>query len=635
METLQADLPARIKAVYNSCSKEEQSVLRTILQELAATGHSITYEQVWLADYKEIPVDKYTFLTNPYYLGGTNNNGAAIYPAWMDVMLELERTGNQYNEIVFTGATRTGKTSTAVADACYQLYRLMCLRDPQSYFNLKSVTTISIFFFNLTQALAKSVAFREMNQAISQTPWFLEHGHMNASEANPTYIPEGGKIEIAYGSDASHAIGRATFLVIFDECNFAAAGIKDINKAKKRMKEKYDTLVARVTGTFVRHGEVYGKLYIISSKNSDSDFMEDYIAAQKQAKNPHMYIFDKPQWEVWPKSKYSSDKMFKIAVGGRHLRSYVVPDNQMDPDSLAEIAKQGYRLVDVPEDNKTRFLADFDIALRDIAGISVPGTLSFFTQELIDNCITHERKNPFYTDIISVGVKDSLTVEEFFHLEAVPDQLKRMPMFIHLDLSLNTDKTGISGVAVSGRKDIDVDGRIISQPIFSHIFTVSIEAPRGSNIAYGKITAFICWLRRQGFNIAGISRDQFQSEYMGQILEDQGFTVAKLSVDRTPEGYTTLRTILAEGRMEMLDNRLLQDEMIRLQRDSMTGKLDHPENGSKDASDSFAGAVWNAVKNNEGIPIPVKSVANAISAINGPRYSNSGGLNMFPGIRKY
>jgi len=423
--------------------------------------------------------------------------------------------------------------------------------------------------------------------------------------------------------------------VVFDECNFAAAGIKDINKAKKRMKEKYDTLVARVTGTFVRHGEVYGKLYIISSKNSDSDFMEDYIAAQKQAKNPHMYIFDKPQWEVWPKSKYSSDKMFKIAVGGRHLRSYVVPDNQMDPDSLAEIAKQGYKLVDVPEDNKTRFLADFDIALRDIAGISVPGTLSFFTQELIDNCITHERKNPFYTDIISVGVKDSLTVEEFFHLEAVPDQLKRMPMFIHLDLSLNTDKTGISGVAVSGRKDIDVDGRIISQPIFSHIFTVSIEAPRGSNIAYGKITAFICWLRRQGFNIAGISRDQFQSEYMGQILEDQGFTVAKLSVDRTPEGYTTLRTILAEGRMEMLDNRLLQDEMIRLQRDSMTGKLDHPENGSKDASDSFAGAVWNAVKNNEGIPIPVKSVANAISAINGPRYSNSGGLNMFPGIRKY
>ena len=231
METLQADLPARIKAVYNSCSKEEQSVLRTILQELAATGHSTTYEQVWLADYKEIPVDKYTFLTNPYYLGGTNNNGAAIYPAWMDVMLELERTGNQYNEIVFTGATRTGKTSTAVADACYQLYRLMCLRDPQAYFGLKSTTNISIFFFNLTQTLAKSVAFKEFNTTISECKWFLDHGHMSASEANPTYIPEGGKIEVTYGSDASHAIGKATYCLTGDTviiCNDGAHTLESV-----------------------------------------------------------------------------------------------------------------------------------------------------------------------------------------------------------------------------------------------------------------------------------------------------------------------------------------------------------------------------------------------------------------------
>ena len=69
--------------------------------------------------------------------------------------------------------------------------------------------------------------------------------------------------------------GKASIIVIFDEANFAQAGIKDVTKAKERMKEKYDTLVARVTGTFVKHGEVFGKLYVISSKRSDSDFMED------------------------------------------------------------------------------------------------------------------------------------------------------------------------------------------------------------------------------------------------------------------------------------------------------------------------------------------------------------------------
>ena len=401
------------------------------------------------------------------------------------------------------------------------------------------------------------------------------------------------------------------------------------------MKAKYDTLVARVTGTFVRHGEVYGRLYIISSKNSDSDFMEDYVAAQRKANNPHMYIFDKPQWEVWPKSKYSSDRMFKIALGGRNLRSFVVPDNQMDEVSLSELVKQGYKLMDVPEDNKTRFLADFDIALRDIAGVSIPGTLSFITQEALNGCITNLRKNPFFTDIISVGTKDSFTIEEFFHIEVVPEVQKRMPMFIHLDLSLNTDKTGISGIVVSGKKDINVDGKNISMPTFEHVFSISIEAPRGANIAYSKITAFICWLRRNGFNIQGISRDQFQSEYMGQILEDQGFNVKKLSLDRTPEGYMTLRTIIVEQRIDMLHVQLLEDELIQLQRDSTTGHLDHPQFGSKDMSDSFAGAVWNAVQSNPGVPIPAMSVASAIASVNQPRYSNSGGLNMFPGIRKY
>lgn len=633
--TEQEDIISRIKGIYHSMQDDEKQILRKILEEFASTGRSTTYEDVWLADYKEIPVSKKVFLTSPRYLGNTNDNGRSIYPAWMDVMLELERTGNQYTEIVLTGATRTGKSTTAVSDASYQLYRLMCLRDPHAYFNIKTTTTLSIFFFNLTKDLARGVCFKEFNTTLKMSPWFQEHGHMTNSETNPIYIPEGGNIEISYGSDSSHALGRATFAVIFDEVNFSGAGIKDINKAKARMKAKYDTLVARVTGTFVRHGEVYGRLYVISSKNSDSDFMEDYIAAQKRANNPHMYIFDKPQWEVWPSSKYSSDKTFKIALGGRHLKSFVVPDNQMDPTSLAELTDQGYRLLDVPEDNKTRFLSDFDIALRDIAGISVVGSMSFFTQEMITECISQDRRNPFYHDILQIGTKDTYEISEFFHIEEIEDKYKRMPMFIHLDLSLNTDKTGISGVVVSGREDTEVDGRTVSDLKFTHIFSLSLEAPRGDKIPYSKITRFICWLRSQHFNIDGISRDQFQSEYMGQLLEEQGFTVDKISLDRTPDGYIALRSVLLDKRIDMLDIQILQDELVLLQRDSTSGKLDHPVGGSKDVSDSFAGAVWNAMLKNPKIPIPVKNVASAISSINMPRNRGTPQLpSMFPGLNK-
>lgn len=608
------DVLNRIKNIYSSSNQDEQRVLYQILCEIRDTGKSETYKNLWLLDYKEIPVDKYTFLTNDYYLGSTNNHGKSIYPAWMNMMLDLEKAGNQYYEIVLTGATRTGKTSTAVSDASYNLYRLMCLRDPQKYFGLKSVSTISIFFFNLTATLARGVAFKEFNSTLANSPYFMDNGHMSKSEANPTYIPDGGLIELKAGSDSSQALGQATYEVIFDECNFSQAGIRDIEKSKQRMKEKYDTLVARVTGTFVRHGEVFGKLYVISSKNSDSDFMEEYVQKQKLAGNKHMYIFDKPQWEVWPKSKYSSDKTFYIALGGKKLRSFVVPDNETE-SGLKELQDQGYKLMKVPEDNKTRFLSDFDIALRDIAGVSVPGTLSFITQDTIDRCIG-VRQNPFHNDILQIGVRDKSTIEEFFHLEDIDLSIKRYPMFIHLDLSLNTDKTGISMTAITGRKDIQSGDKTVSVPTFTHIFSLSLEAPRGDKVPYDKIYAFICWLISQHFNIIKVTRDQFQSEYIGQLLESRGIDSPKISLDRTPDGYMALRQILLEQRIDMLDDQLLQDELIHLQRDSTTGKVDHPVGGSKDCADSFAGSVWDAVLYDPGVTVPTRKTVNVMKSVN-------------------
>ena len=131
-----------------------------------------------------------------------------------------------------------------------------------------------------------------------------------------------------------------------------------------------------------------------------------------------------------------------------------------------------------------------------------------------------------------------------------------------------------------------------------------------------RILRFIKWLRDQGFNIAGISRDQYQSEYLGQLLEEQGFSVTKLSLDRTPDGYVALRSVLLEQRIDMLDHQLLQDELVHLQRDANTGRIDHTIGQSKDVSDGFAGAVWNAILTNPPIPVPTKSVAKAMQSIN-------------------
>ena len=159
-------LPARIAGIYKSCNEKEKYYLRCILQELADDGYSRTYEDIWLADYKEIPVDIDTFIESDLYLGKTNRNGKSVYPFWRKTLREIFQAGNKYEECFFTGATRIGKSSTAITGTAYMLYKLMCLRNPQLYYGKKDVSKFSILFFNITKDLARGVAFREYNDTL-------------------------------------------------------------------------------------------------------------------------------------------------------------------------------------------------------------------------------------------------------------------------------------------------------------------------------------------------------------------------------------------------------------------------------------------------------------------------------------
>ena len=465
-----AELPERIVKIFDTSTQEEKRILRQILTELSETGESKTYRDIWLADYKEIPVDINTFLNDDAYLGRTNRNGEAVYPFWRKELNAVFGAGNKYYEWILTGATRIGKSSSGNSATSYMLYRLMCLRDPQKFFGKKEISKFSILFFNLTKDLAKGVAYREFNDTLKASPWFNAHGTFSKSEKDFYYIPEGGKIDIDYGSDASHGLGKQVFVAFMDEINFSQAGIKDINKAKERMRNTYNTVAARVKGTFKHGGEVFGKIFAVSSKRSDSDFMEAYVQEQLEAgAGDHMYISDAPQWEVLPPETFSKER-FYVAVGGRHQKSFVVPENQSFPKALEDLRSQGYKLLNPPVDMRSDFLADINVALRDLAGIAIAGTMSFITQEALTNVINKSRRNPFYSDILQIGVKDTQTIEEYFHLNEVPPIFKKVPIFIHLDLSLNNDRSGISGGGITDRKDItDNTGKKISLPFLSHI----------------------------------------------------------------------------------------------------------------------------------------------------------------------
>ena len=629
----------RIQGVYNSCSELEKKELRRIIEEVSLHGYSQTLETLWLSDFKEVPVSIDEFICNDYYLGLTNRSGQAVYPYWKQTAHNIFSAGNRYSEIVLSGATRIGKTSTMTIIMAYMLYRLMLYRNPHEYFKKKEVSRFTIAFANLTMKLAEGVCYREFNDTLKECPFFNDHGRFSRSERNFYYIPEGDKIDIIAGSDASMFLGMQIWAAAIDECNFAKSGVKDIGIAKSTMKKLYDTINARISGTFRLNGEVYGKMITSSSKNTDCDFLSSHIENQLNSGNTALYLVDEPQWKILPKEMFS-DETFHFTVGDRYKKGFVIPEQDDDEEHRREYESQGYKVIEAPAELRKNFIADYDIALRDIAGISVAGSMGFIQQEIITPCVATDRHNPFFQDVLQIGKNDNKTIEEFFHIEAVPQQFKRARMDIHLDMAETSDRSGISGVCVDGNKIVDdIDGKKVSRPMLKQVFQVGIEAPRGDRQSFQKVVNFLVWLRRQGFNIGKISADQYQSAYMLETLELQGFDTCKVSVDRSDEPYIGLKNLLFDQCIELVKHQVQENELIHLQR---TGnKIDHPmtnpdgTKGGKDCSDALCGACWTLVTDHVQSNTSQKSVASAIRAMNGPRSSYSGPQNQLNRFGSY
>ena len=369
-----------------------------------------------------------------------------------------------------------------------------------------------------------------------------------------------------------------------DEVDFTKGGIKggDVLNAQNGIMQAYTTIKERINSRFIKNGVQYGRLFLVSSKKSEHDFIEAYVRKMKaEGQSDKMLIVDEPQWVIKPPGTFS-DETFPVAVGNRSLKSRVL-NSDIDDDEKKALIKQGYEILDVPVNLKQSFIIDVNTALMNLAGRSVIGATSFFNYDMFSKCYVKDYANPLSTDILTMGINDNLQIADFFKLDAVPDAVKAMPQFIHIDASLTGDKTGITSVAVSGLKETkqyNGANEIISQEMmYKHVFSVDIKAPQGAEISFEKTRQFIYFLRASGFNIKAVSLDGFQSADTKQMLLAQGYDASVVSLDKTPQGYLALRSAMNDGRIGLIQIDLLETELIQLQRDVQTGKIDHPVDG--------------------------------------------------------
>ena len=96
---------------------------------------------------------------------------------------------------------------------------------------------------------------------------------------------------------------------MLDEVDFVkGADAKMINSKVMRI---YRSVKRRMESRFMRQGELPGILFLVSSKKSEHDFLEQYMMTQKD--NPNVFIVDEPLWNVKPKENYCG-KTFKVAL---------------------------------------------------------------------------------------------------------------------------------------------------------------------------------------------------------------------------------------------------------------------------------------------------------------------------------
>ena len=429
----------------NLTEAERNEVLK-ILGDISTTGTSNSYNELILKDYDEVPVDIETFLRDPKYLGKglINDDGKfTVFPYWEETLKKIFPNPLQpakYNTLALTGAIGLGKSFMAVLVGLYELYRMLCLKDPYIYYGLQPIDKISFAFMNITLDASKGVAWDKMQQLLQTSPWFLDHGILSGTvykEWSPTK-----RIELIAGSLTAHIIGRAVFFAFFDEISFQKN--QDVETQKEKARALVSAASARMQSRFMKGDKNPTILVLASSKRTEQSYMETFIQTKKQNESKTTLVVDEPQWVI-REDKYS-DKKFKVAVGNKFLSSEVLPLDCSEKDEQI-YRDRGFNILEVPIGYYENFIDDIDIALTDIAGLSTTSSSRYISGPRIAAVKDDLLQNPFSSEILEIGngPDDNNQYYDYFDISKLPQEYLYKPLYIHLDMSITGDKTGIAG----------------------------------------------------------------------------------------------------------------------------------------------------------------------------------------------
>lgn len=555
-------------------------------------------ETLWkfLRQLEQIPVSIETFLDSPQFLGATDLN---IWPEVRKAIIEINQDWwkgtscrSSHMEAILAGATSVAKTTIAQITTLYHTHLLGCLIQPQNVYGLPKTTSIVFPIIAAKPNVTKKVVYMPMRKMLEEIPWFATHMKLDKDVESEAYFPEKNIRIYVGGADSDSVLGEAVIGGIVDEINFMNVVLRskkaEVSTGRPGVYDQaqniYETITRRKKSRFITQGPMIGIVCVSSSTRYKGDFTDkrmEYVAKNKET---NVYVYCKKQYEVWPQDRYCGEK-FRLLVGND-----VLSDTRVLKDG--EKVPEGSLVLEVPIEYKSDFEKNPHDSLRDVVGISTSSISPFFRRRFkIYECIETGREEGLESfllkDNVILGV-DGMPQIKRGHYCANPSR----PRYVHIDLSLTGDRCGIAMIRFDGLKKVEREGGSIEMlPEGTVELACSIEPDANHEIQIAEVRTWVKRLRDEyGYPIKVVTYDGYMGRESMQQWKKDGMKTGNISVDRTSVPYKQFRDGIMDGRIKLVDNPILTQELFDLEYDELKDLVDHPVNGSKDVADAVCGA---------------------------------------------
>lgn len=547
------------------------------------------------AEFEEMPVDVYEFVTSPDYCGlnELSEHQYSLVKAMSQIykketLIALygdeakaeARWAETCREIIMQLGKGSGKDFTSTVAVSYVAYLLLCLKDPALYYGKPKGDSIDIINIAINSDQANRVFFKNFVERIRNNPWF-----------EGKYVEKQGSIEfdknitVYSGHSEREAFeGYNTLIVILDEISGFALESSSGNANAKTAGAIYDMYRASVTSRFAE----FGKLVLLSFPRFEDDFIQ-----QK---------YKDAVWGV------PNDNGIRPMLGEMEVVTRTAT-LKVDP-TLPDGTEGNEFQISWEEDHIIRYAYPYTFALRRPSW-EVNPTKDLQTDYALDfyrnpgdalgrfACKPSNLKDGFFKrmDKVEAAFRTVNGVDEegVFHPQFKPKEGVRY--FMHVDLAQKHDHCAVG----MGHIEEWVEYNIGSSGMKEYLPLVKIDAIRywtptkDKSVDFKEVIEYIKRVRREGFDLKLVTFDRWNSHDTMQDLERNGIKTDILSVDK--KHYDDFLITMYDDRLIGPKEDLLIKELGELRQVIKGTKvtIDHPRKGSKDLSDAVCGAIWNSV----------------------------------------